>query len=148
MSSIINIHVKKNIPPMDKQTQEALENIVDDYSFRILRELQVRAPVRTGLLQFGFWRFFTVIGQQVFARIISTAPYTMIVERGSRPHAIVAKNAKALRFTTKDGKTVFAKSVQHPGTKGKFFIRAGIAAAKSILPDIVRKHLRKVGKTE
>jgi len=146
MSGLIKIDVKKNIPQMDKQTQQAFEGIVDDYSFRLLREMQVRVPVRTGALQFGLWRLFTVTADRIFAKILSTAPYTMIVEKGSRPHSIVAKDAKALRFTTKDGRVVFAKSVEHPGTKGRFFIRASIEAAKSILPEIIKKHLQKVGK--
>jgi len=131
---------------MDKQMQEAFEGIVDDYSFRMLREMQVRAPVRTGALQFGIWRLFTVTANRIFAKILSTAAYTMIVEKGSRPHSIVATDAKALRFTTKSGNIVFAKSVQHPGTRGRFFIRASIEAAKAILPEIINKHLKKVGK--
>lgn len=145
MSSLIKIDVKKNIPQMDKQMQQAFEGIVDDYSFRALREMQVRAPVRTGALQFGIWRQMIVSADRIFARIFSTAPYTMAVEKGTRPHSIVAKDAKALRFYV-GGKAVFVKSVQHPGTKGKFFIRASIEAAKAILPEIINKHLKKVGK--
>jgi hypothetical protein len=144
--SLVKIDVKKNIPQMDKQMQEAFEGIVDDYSFRMLREMQVRAPVRTGALQSGLRRLFAVTGDRISAKILSTAPYTMIVEKGSRPHIIVPKNVKALRFTAKDGSVVFAKSVRHHGTVGRFFIRDSIEAAKSVLPEIIRKHLHKVGK--
>ena len=45
-----------------------------------------------------------------------------IIIGGSRPHPIVAKNAKALRFFwAKLGKVVFFKSVKHPGTKPNDF---------------------------
>lgn len=44
------------------------------------------------------------------------APHAKFVLSGTAPHIIRAKNASALRFTT-GGKTVFAKQVNHPGTK-------------------------------
>ena len=58
--------------------------------------------------------------------------YAAPVHEGSRPHKIVAKNAKALKFTV-GGKTVFARSVWHPGTKANPFIEAGIFAVLEYL---------------
>jgi hypothetical protein len=42
---------------------------------------------------------------------------------GTRPHAIVATHAKALRFV-QGGVARFARSVWHPGTKPDFFLEA------------------------
>ena len=53
--------------------------------------------------------------------------YAAPVHEGSRPHKIVAKKAKALKFVM-GGKVVFAKSVWHPGAAANPFIEAGIFA--------------------
>lgn len=53
--------------------------------------------------------------------------YAAPVHEGSRPHKIVPRNAKALKFTI-GGRTVFARSVWHPGTTANPFIEAGIFA--------------------
>lgn len=43
--------------------------------------------------------------------------YAAAVEMGSRPHVIVPVNKKALAWKDPSGQTVFAKMVNHPGTK-------------------------------
>lgn len=53
--------------------------------------------------------------------------YAAPVHEGSRPHKIVPKKAKALKFNM-GGKVIFAKSVWHPGTTANPFIEAGIYA--------------------
>ena len=47
--------------------------------------------------------------------------YAAFVLFGARPHKIMPKNRKALRWT-KGGAFAFAKSVQHPGYRGDDFI--------------------------
>jgi hypothetical protein len=42
------------------------------------------------------------------------------VDKGTRPHIIVAKNARVLRFET-GGDIVFTPRVNHPGTKARLF---------------------------
>ncbi len=53
-----------------------------------------------------------------FARIKSGVHYSSVHEKGAsiKPHVIRPKRGKALKFKFK-GKTVFAKSVKHPGAK-------------------------------
>lgn len=46
----------------------------------------------------------------------SDSPVAIFIERGTRPHVIRARNARALRFEGAGG-TVYAKSVNHPGTR-------------------------------
>jgi hypothetical protein len=43
-------------------------------------------------------------------------PVAAYIEYGTRPHTIRARNARVLAFETSGG-TVFARSVNHPGTK-------------------------------
>lgn len=50
------------------------------------------------------------------------AKHALWVEEPTKPHTITARRAKALRFVHA-GQLRFAKSVQHPGTKGAFFMR-------------------------
>ena len=62
-------------------------------------------------------------------------------EEGTRPHTIVPRNAKVLRFAPdasgrrlsgrprKGARVVFAKRVRHPGTKGVHWAARGIQAA-------------------
>ena len=53
-----------------------------------------------------------------------------VLEYGSPPHSIAPVNAKTLHFTTKDGKEVFTKQVDHPGTKPYGMVRITRAKLK------------------
>lgn len=66
-------------------------------------------------------RFVRVSGE-VVAEVGSEQPYALVHHEGSKPHTIFPKKAKVLRFTTKSGDTVFASSVNHPGTKANKFL--------------------------
>lgn len=50
--------------------------------------------------------------------IVSRSPVAVFMDRGTKPHPIVARRARALRFVI-DGRTIFARSVRHPGTKAR-----------------------------
>jgi hypothetical protein len=52
--------------------------------------------------------------------------YGKFLEDGTAPHEIVATNKKALAFMM-GGKQVFAKFVQHPGTRAYHFMRDSLA---------------------
>ncbi len=63
---------------------------------------------------------------RVTGSVTSTAPYSAFVHQGTQPHIIRPRNASALRFTM-NGATVFAKSVNHPGTKPRPFLTNAVA---------------------
>lgn len=48
--------------------------------------------------------------------IVSRSPIAAYMDGGTKPHPIVARRARALRFKI-DGRTIFARRVSHPGTK-------------------------------
>ena len=48
----------------------------------------------------------------------NVAPHADFVIFPTKPHVIVPKRAKRLRFVNSSGQVVFAKKVNHPGTKG------------------------------
>lgn len=56
------------------------------------------------------------------------ADYGRYVEEGTRPHVIVPRRAPRLAFQ-KDGKWVFAKRVNHPGTKAQPFFGPAVDEA-------------------
>jgi HK97 gp10 family phage protein len=87
----------------------------------IKAEMESRVPVDTGNLRES-------IGIKVLSdRVIIgpdavQAPYAIYVEEGTKPHLIKPKSpGGTLRFVI-DGQVVYAKSVQHPGTKAQPFI--------------------------
>ena len=65
---------------------------------------------------------------KVIGGITSYAPYSVFVHQGTRPHVIRPRNASALRFNV-GGNTVFASSVNHPGTRPRPFLTNAVARA-------------------
>lgn len=49
--------------------------------------------------------------------ISTDIPYAGHVEFGTRPHTILPKKGRYLRFKARSGKMVFARKVNHPGSK-------------------------------
>lgn len=95
-------------------------------------EMNVRAPYKTGKLRRSIKK--RVSGLEV--RITPTAPYSIFVEEGTRPHEIVPVNAKALRFTVGYGQVVFAKRVSHPGTAPQPFVQETADATRAKIPQL------------
>lgn len=57
--------------------------------------------------------------------IVVNVPYARFVIRGTKPHIIVPRTKRALRFEPERGTVVFAAKVKHPGTApNNFLLRA------------------------
>lgn len=86
------------------------------------------APKRTG-------RYAQSISHRVFTDIVgsgfeirSNSPLRAYITEGTKPHPIVARRAKFLRFFwPKVGRVVFFKSVNHPGTRPNRFYNRAVA---------------------
>lgn len=61
--------------------------------------------------------------------------YGRHLEDGTPPHIIRPKNKKALRWTGPGGKPIFAKRVNHPGTKPYPVVKPTAEKNKTILRD-------------
>lgn len=81
---------------------------------RVQRNARRMAPGRMGRRVRS-----VVVGRHV--RVESNHPATLYVVRGTRPHQIRPRTRQVLKFTTKRG-TVFARVVNHPGTKPNDFM--------------------------
>lgn len=72
----------------------------------------------------------------------SSAPYAKYVVGGTQPHIIRARRARALRWQSQ-GSTLFAASVNHPGTKPNPFPRR---ALEPLLP-VIQKRFAEIVKS-
>ncbi len=58
----------------------------------------------------------------------SSVPYSDWHHDGTRPHVITPKRGKFLVFKGRGGQTIYARKVQHPGTKANPFLRDAATA--------------------
>lgn len=89
----------------------------------VAADARVNAPVDTGRLAQAIKEDPIVSNGpfRVIGGVTSHAPYSAFVHMGTKPHVIRPRNASALKFNA-GGETVFAASVNHPGTKPRPFL--------------------------
>jgi hypothetical protein len=64
--------------------------------------------------------------------IVSKMKYSKFVEQGTRPHVIVPVRALALRFVI-NGQVIFARKVNHPGSKPYPFMGPAYLKAEGVI---------------
>jgi len=74
-------------------------------------------------------------------RIQNPAKYAAAIDSGARPHRIVARRAKALRFIGRAGGIVFRQAINHPGNKPYKFLYRATNAAYRVLGADLAKHM-------
>jgi len=116
-----------------ERAEETLRLFLYRGSQMVIEEMKQQAPERTGFLKTTIGADFTPEGFTVYPR----ASYALIVEKGSRPHEILPRFAKALAFEWK-GRMRFFKRVQHPGFPGRGFVERTREAVKPKLLDLMR----------
>lgn len=110
-----------------KESQTTTQQVLIQASNHILAEMEARVPVRSGRLR-------TSLGVRVEPdRVIigpdaQVAPYGGFVEFGTRPHVIRPKRSGGVLVFTVGGTKVFARKVQHPGTKAQPYVRPAFQA--------------------
>jgi hypothetical protein len=91
--------------------------------------LKGAVPVKTGFLRDSVTSEFTENGFRVFP----TASYSRFVDQGTKPHRIFASKAQVLRWYSSSCSPIFAAYVNHPGSKGVFFMRKNKEAMRTVL---------------
>lgn len=77
-------------------------------------------------------------------QVIAAAPYSAVLEYGSRPHIIQPTGGKkALHFKNKNGDWVFAKIVHHPGTKPLAIMRKAALKVQKQVGGMFIKNFKK-----
>lgn len=103
-----------------------------------------RSPVGDSLKDTTTYRVMRTPGGRVIRVLVrATKPYAGFVEFDTKPHEIVARRKRFLRFTV-GGRTVFARRVRHPGTKGFRFLYNATHAASRIFAQQVQADLARV----
>ncbi len=88
---------------------------------------------RSGTLTASIDSKLLVSGPDVaMGEMTAKAPYASHVEGGTEPHVILPKNGTFLRFVV-GGRTVFARKVNHPGTKPHPFMGQAYLKAERVL---------------
>jgi hypothetical protein len=86
---------------------------------------QVLAPVDTGRLRGSLKIQKKLTFRGPTYTVYTNVKYAPYVENGTPPHKIRPKTKKALKFKI-GGRTVFAKVVNHPGTKPRPFLARAV----------------------
>lgn len=87
--------------------------------------------VKSGRLQSSIVKRMTKEGTDIGIMVgCDTVPYALMHHNGTDPHVIVPKTAKVLAFKS-GGVTVFARKVNHPGTRPNRYLLDHIGLAIS-----------------
>jgi hypothetical protein len=126
--------------PVTRIDQAALGRILVGPSGAVAADLLRRAirvesrakqlcPVDTGRLRSSITHELVKSGGGVMlARIGTNVSYARDVHEGTRPHVIRPRSARVLRFPA-GGRIVYTAYVNHPGTRGRPFLRDALPAA-------------------
>ena len=98
------------------EIKDDVRKVVKNSAFNIERNAKSSASVKTGHLRRSI---STKIGDMEATIHTSNLKYAPMVEFGTRPHIIRAKNKKALYWK---GATHPVKQVNHPGSKAKPYL--------------------------
>ena len=104
------------ITRLDDKTKDNVQKVLNNTGFKIEAKAKGNVPVDTGHLRRGIT---TKIGNMEVTVHTSNIKYAPMVEYGTKPHIIKAKNKKALYWK---GASHPVKSVRHPGSKAKPYL--------------------------
>lgn len=103
---------------------------LDERALRVVRAAKAQAGVDTGGLKASIRRYWTrSSGKKLTVAVGSNRKIAELHHEGTKPHVIRARNAKALRYQGSNGEIVFAKSVNHPGTKPNRYLTDNLGLA-------------------
>lgn len=95
---------------------------VGDCTRRVFNRANVLTPVDTGNLRAGNQMRVSRSAPGARGLVYNDVDYALAVHDGSGPYTIRPRKGKALKFEV-GGRTVYAKSVRHPGTRGRPWMR-------------------------
>lgn len=138
-----------NAPAAARAAAMRVMNDVGEYLWGRVRQ-NLSGPIlklKTGRLRDSIQYQVYEVNGMITARVFSdgTVPYSTIQEKGgtTRPHDIVVKNARALRFEM-GGRWNFAYSVHHPGSKipEAMYMRRTMIQERTAVTRMVREGMK------
>lgn len=110
------------------------------------RQMKAVVPVKSGDLQKSIEPRLRSTHTGAAGEINVGEDYASYVKDGTKPHMIVAKNlgvGGTLRFEI-GGRTIFRRSVNHPGTKPNDFVTPGVVEGQQVLDHDAEQAVRKL----
>lgn len=107
------------------------------------RNLRDNNSVRTGLLRRSITKEVKVEALEVSARVGTNVEYSSYVETGTKAHKIAPRNKSVLKFKI-GGVWVFAKQVNHPGSKAKPYLVPALNINEPLIMNDIVSELNKV----
>lgn len=145
MSVLLNIgNLRQHHDRFLQQHADMVSAVLHDAGVVALAEVAVHPGFKpkTGKLQAAIGTKFVRTRSGKVVRISDDkggtgVRYARAIEQGAKPHKIVARNGKSLRFVSKSGALVFRRFVNHPGNKPYWFLRnatrvAGASAERQL----------------
>jgi len=130
----------KLLPAVEKEMRKQAIDLVAYIQRRKLQSQPLHH--RSGRLQGSIKQQVTRTSDLIKAKVYTNVEYARIHEYGGHtpPHVIEPKKAKALAFTV-GGKQIFAKRVNHPGSKmpERSFMRSSLAENEQKIKDGLTK---------
>ena len=123
------VEVKSDYRSVTEALESGLEGLLRRFADRVVEAARSKALKRSGYLASQI----SSVVEKDSAAIYAKAPYSAYVEFGTRPHLILPKRARALRFEV-DGEVVFARRVHHPGTQPQPFLFPAVYEA---IPELI-----------
>ena len=124
--------------------ETAVDRNLRNVSLRLRRRMEqfayAEAPKDTGRYSRAITGRDISSGNVAGFEMLSPYPLSRFILGGTRPHTIVPRRARMLRFYwPKVGRVVFARSVQHPGTQANQFYRRALIRWRPEAMDDLKK---------
>src|SRR5690554_6340338 len=115
------VSLNLNQAALHRVGMERARMLVNKITRQTLNRSAVLCPVDTGRLRASGSMRIAERGSSVVGQVEYTANYAAAVHNGTRPHVIVPRRGRSLRFQVGD-RTVYARRVNHPGTPARPYL--------------------------
>lgn len=119
------VSLNLNQAALHRVGMERARMLVNKITRQTLNRSAVLCPVDTGRLRASGSMRIAERGSSVVGQVEYTANYAAAVHNGTRPHVIVPRRGRYLRFQV-GGRTVYARRVQHPGTPARPYLATAL----------------------
>ena len=117
------------IAPVVAGVQRAKKPLMDETIRILLRYADRNTPDKTGTLRRGNQSDVSASGD--YGRVFNQVPYANYVHGGTRPHVIRPRSPGGVLAFTIGGQMIFAKRVNHPGTRANPFYDHAVSQSAS-----------------
>jgi hypothetical protein len=134
MSGRLTVEIDKVLVDRFTSWQGPVGRSVSRLASRTVKEQKALAPKRSGKLAASIRFTRGISSKGITFTSGSTLKYAGWMEHGTRPHVIRPKRPGGLLvfFWPKAGRTVFLRSVNHPGTRPYHYLSRGYTRALTI----------------